>query len=116
MKPVVLPPCFRVSCDLWPPLVQVLLEVEAAWPRAAAICDLRWWTATEGVIPSVDTLRRRWRWSRDRVRALLGSTRWYDRTLPRPVRATAWTTRRIRQVCNGRTPTIAKRPSSKRSR
>lgn len=108
---------FRLSATTWPAIAERLLEHEETWPLEAAIADLRWWTCRvaerlERALPSVETLRQRWRWSRDAVRELLSSTLWHDRTLPPPRRAGPARKRSIRQGRHGGTPGMRRSPSN----
>lgn len=108
-------PVFRLPAFLWPAIADALLKAGAPWSDEAANADLRWWT-TSGSIPSIEALRRRWSWTRDRVRELVRSRAWHDRSLPPPARATAWPKTTNRQGANGQTPTKARSSASKGGR
>lgn len=101
-------PSFRMAAADWPAFVALLEATGEAWPREAAVADLRWWTCS-GRLPSIEVLRRRWVWARNRVRELVGSRTWHDRSLPPPTRPKP----RSGQTTNGRTPKMRQRRSKR---
>jgi hypothetical protein len=104
-------PFFHCQTEHWDAITRWLLEQDSPWPLEAAVLDLRFWTVSNGEIPSIATLQDRWAWGRDRTRELVLSDLWHDRTLPPPVRKG-----RISQGRHGRTPNMTQTSVTRKGR
>ena len=63
----------------WPEVAELLTDSGKAWPKGAAIYDLRWHFDQDGRVPGRSTLVSRWSWGDKRVRRMLADPEtWWD--------------------------------------
>ena len=103
--------------DGWPEVAEALTEAGRAWPRAAAVFDLRWHIDQGKPIPGRPSLIRRWRWTGHAVRVFLANAdTWQDpRKRTKTVRQRAASRPPAdRQPPHGRNGTIPEDPPAHR--